>query len=424
MLDKFFSSLIKSTVPPEILAQTNRDIQPAYGEDNLGSYAASYEQHPWVYSTIFEVSTSCSSIPLNVLFKDSPIEQGPIIDLFNRPNPWMTGRDFKEAHFIFMESMGECFWYMVGERDEPISRSNPPVEVYLLRPDRVTVIPDKEEYIAGFEYSINGEDVLIPADKVVYFKYFSPTKDHRGLSPLKPAELSITSDLNAQKYNSVFFENASVPTGMFVNKEKTVVGKDAFDRLKKQLQEAFASVKKWHKPLVVDGYEYVDTAKKFKDMEFSVLRKTNKEEIAGTTGVPMSAIGDRSQMNRSTSETEERRFYEGTIIPKLKKYEDALTAFIAPYFGDFIFKHDFSGIAALSAGFEEKFDALTGAVNTWILPSEARKIAKKQFGFQLDEIDDIKFEREPTIKKKDSNQVTVDITKLGYPDKKNMKIAI
>src|SRR5262249_36963519 len=70
------------------------------------------------------------------------------LDLWNRPNPFYTQSVFVEAGSQHKSLTGETWWVIA--RNE---RANIPLEMWPVRPDRMTPVPDPDAYLAGYMYT-------------------------------------------------------------------------------------------------------------------------------------------------------------------------------------------------------------------------------------------------------------------------------
>ncbi len=119
----------------------------------------------------------------------------PVQQLLDRVNPWYTRGDLWQATEIYLNLWGQAFWTL--ERDEEGRR-----EIWPLRPDRMTVLPDRRNYIRGFVYrGSGGTPVAYTPDEVVWLRYFNPLEEYAGLSPLAPARMSVDMGGDGLRFN-------------------------------------------------------------------------------------------------------------------------------------------------------------------------------------------------------------------------------
>ncbi len=98
----------------------------------------------YVYTIVSSISENCAGLDPEVYQRignrDKQVFNHEILDLLKKPNPMESQFQFLERHFTFMELMGESFWYLVRG-----SKTGKPRELYLLRPDLVDVVIDKQD---------------------------------------------------------------------------------------------------------------------------------------------------------------------------------------------------------------------------------------------------------------------------------------
>ena len=220
-----FGKFLRKEVPPEnkiIDEGTNEKSSRIWGTDEEFSYARAatiaamsipqpqrmrtyndyvrqYGNNVWVYAAVYQISTSIASIPwyLYKKFKykkgknDKRIEDNPnnaLVQLFQKPNPFMSSFDLKEAIVAGLELTGNAYL-------EEVVNNGQLVEVYPLQPHKVEIVPDRKKMIAGYVYkSSGGYEVNYTADEITHLKYFSPTSDFYGQAPMAPGEISVSTD--------------------------------------------------------------------------------------------------------------------------------------------------------------------------------------------------------------------------------------
>ena len=84
----------------------------------------------------------------------------PVQQLLEQVNRWHTRGDLWRATEIYLNLWGSAFWAL--ERDEEGRR-----EIWPLRPDRVSILPDRRQYIRGFVYQGRSGPVAYTPDEIV-----------------------------------------------------------------------------------------------------------------------------------------------------------------------------------------------------------------------------------------------------------------
>ena len=346
-----------------------------------------YRRSVWVYACIYAIASSCAQVPFRIYRRKNnsweQLENHPLVHLFNKPNPHMSRYDFWEATMTYIETTGNNYWEVVG---------NPVKELYPLRPDRVTIVPDKTDYIRKYTYKVNNKEVSLEPEDVWHLKYFNPNNDYYGQSPIEAAADSLVLDFRAIDYNKKLFENDATPGGVLETAGS--VNESTKRRILSQWGQMHKGISKTHSiALLSDGLSYKQVAISPKDLEYLSLRRMTKEEIHAVFGVPLIMTQDLTDANYANARQQERIFYQTTIKPKLIKLTECLNAhFIQPRYGeDIIGLFDFSGVAAL----QEDQDVKTlkaNAVredfkNSLITRDEAR--SRLNIVYDEDEYDDL-----------------------------------
>jgi len=285
-----------------------------------GGLTHPYKDHVWVYSCVNAIAQNLMGIPL--LFftgsrKDKKlVEAGPLVQLFETPNPMMSGAQLIEATFIYLGLCGEAFY--IAERKNP---REVPKELWTFHPNRFKEVVDRDTgLIAGWTYEKGGKKIPFETHEIIFFRYFNPYHDYRGLAPLQAAQAGIDQDFWASRYNAAFFKNNAQPGGILETSAN--LGDDEFKRLLAQWNDRHQGASKAHAiALLEGGVTYKQTGLSQKDMDFLEQRKFNREEIMAAFKVPKSELGIYEDLNFATAKTQDRVFWTKTLLPKMALFE-------------------------------------------------------------------------------------------------------
>src|SRR6185369_10170945 len=124
-----------------------------------------------------------------------------------------------------------------------------PLELHVLRPDRVAVLPGQGGIPKAYRYSIDNRHVDIPVDaitgqsRVLHVKTFHPLDDWYGLSPVEAAAYSIDQHNQCGAWNQALLQNGARPSGALVVRGESSGGgtlsEDQYNRIKNQIDEQF-----------------------------------------------------------------------------------------------------------------------------------------------------------------------------------------
>lgn len=352
-----------------------QDNQPRWTPRDYAAFVREgYKKVVWVYACVREIATAVSSVPWLLYAYDGQgnaqeVGRHPLLDLLRRPNPFCSWQELVEGWATYLNLAGNAY-IELAEQD---GRGRPK-ELYLLRPDRVLVVPSREEYIAGYVYRIDEQDIPLERDEVIHFKYLDPLDDWYGMSPLEAAARTVDTENEAVDWNKVFFQNAARPDGALTTKE--TLSEEQFNRLKQEIAENWKGTKNAHRPLLLEaGLEWRQMGLSQKDMDFLNLRKMTREEICAVYGVPPVLVGILDRATYSNYEQARRSFWEETVIPTLNRLRDKLNAELVSRFGENLeLDYDLSVVPGLAESQAEKIDRLKDAVAIGLLTiNEARQ---------------------------------------------------
>lgn len=180
-----------------------------------------YMQNAIVYRCVNEIANGASAVPYMIKQGDDVLEYHPIMDLLNRPNPLQSNSEFFASLFGYLLLAGNSYVLKVGADNQP------PSELHLLRPDRITIkggqnyIPEKYQYIISgrvhAEYEVDQETAQSELKQI---KLWNPLDDYYGLSPLAAGALEIDQHNMSAKHNVNLLNNGARPSGAVVFKPK------------------------------------------------------------------------------------------------------------------------------------------------------------------------------------------------------------
>ncbi|WP_020116816.1 phage portal protein [Streptomyces canus] len=250
------------------------------------------------------------------------------LDLWNRPNKFMPRQEFVEASTQHYDLTGETEWVIARAPGIKL-----PLEMWPVRPDRMTPQPDRETFLKGWVYtSPDGEQIPLELDEVIQLRRPNPLDPYRGLSPV----LSILPDLDTARYaaewSRAFFLNSAQPGGII---EVPVHLQDhEFDEMRERWAEQHKGVGNAHKVAIVEyGAKWADRTISQRDMQFVELRGATSAAIREAYGIPKFAIGDLDDVNRATAEAAKAWFAEQLTIPRLERIKGALNNELLPMYG-------------------------------------------------------------------------------------------
>ncbi|MFJ6066572.1 phage portal protein [Streptomyces tendae] len=249
------------------------------------------------------------------------------LDLWNKPNNFMPRQEFVEAQQQHFDLTGEAWWVIAR-----VPGIKMPLEMWPVRPDRISPVPDQERFLKGYVYtSPDGEQIPLELDEVIQLRRPCPWDPYRGLSPV----LSILPDLDTSRYaaewSRAFFINSAQPGGILQFDE--FLSDAQFDELRERWAEQHRGVSNAHRVAILEKGKWVDRTISQRDMQFVELRGATADRVREAYGISKTAIGDFEDINRASALAAKGWFAEQQTVPRLERIKAALNHELLPMFG-------------------------------------------------------------------------------------------
>ena len=311
-----------------------------WSERNFEAFAREgYQKNLVAYIAIDRLAKSIA-LPEWTLHKKKSgqrIEQHPLLDLLNKPNPVMNSKRYVYDLAAYRMIAGNAYSEAVG----PFRKDAPPRELYVLRPDRMTIkagtngLPGSYCYRVGQETREFKVDFIKGTSEILHWKTFHPTNDFYGMSPLEAAAMSVDTHNSGTEWNKALLDNSARPSGALSVKEGGTLGETEFRRLKKEIQEKYTGPSKAGRPMLLEGgLEWVNMSLSPRELEFLEGKNTSAREIAMVYGFPPQLLGIPGDNTYSNLQEARLSLWEDTVIPEREDLNDDLNRWLVPRFGD------------------------------------------------------------------------------------------
>lgn len=284
----------------------------------------------------------------------------PALDLWNRPNDFWDGEEFREMGWQYMELVGE--WYWVLNRGP--SGKGVPLEMWTVRPDRMEPVPSKEEFLAGWLYTgPNGEVVPLDTSEVIQLRYPHPSDFYRGMSAVQSLLADIDSARFSAQWSRNFFMNSAVPGGIvqFAKRLSEPEYKEFVGRWRDQHQ----GIARGHRVGILEqGATWYPNTYTIRDMQFAELRNMSREVIREAYRIHPAMLGLVIDVNRANAETAEEIHVAWHEVPRLRRMRSVLNHKLLPMYGDKRNEFDFNDPAGAPSP-ENAIMELQGKANAW-----------------------------------------------------------
>lgn len=332
-------------------------------------------KNPVAYRCVKVIAEAASAVPVVVQDADRRFDVHPVLDLLSAPNPGQSGAALFESFFGHLLLSGDGYFEAAG-----IGAAGGPRELYVLRSDRMRVVPGDNGWPVAYEYRAGaGKHVFdMRQDRVpvLHVKAFHPQDDHYGLSPLQAAATAIDVHNSAAAWSKALLDNAARPSGAIVYKGVDglgQLGQDQYDRLVDELEANHQGARNAGRPMLLEGgLDWKPMGFSPSDMEFHRTKEAAARDVALAFGVPPMLLGLPGDNTYANYQEAHRAFYRLTILPLVGKVLAALSAWLAGHYGAAVqLKVDFDNVPALA----DEREALWRRISTADFLSDGEKRA-------------------------------------------------
>jgi len=248
--------------------------------------------------------------------------------------------------------------------------SGAPVELFALRPERVTVVTGTDGWPCAYEYAVQGSRVRIAVEDedgwpaIIPIRAMHPLDDHHGAGALEAAHQAVAIHNAAARWNRSLLENAARPSGALVYEtgDGMALTHEQFERLKRELDLAFSGAANAGRPMLLDGgLKWQSMALSPADMDFATLKSAAARDIALAFGVPPMLLGLPGDNTYSNYREANRALWRLTLLPLAEKLFAALREGLAPWFAKAELGIDLDRVPALSEDRERLWSQLSDA---------------------------------------------------------------
>ncbi len=245
-----------------------------------------------------------------------------------------------------------------------------PVELYALRPERVSVVPGEDGWPTAYAYKLADRTLTIPLEdeagwpNLIHLRCFHPGDDHYGAGALAAAEQAVAIHNAASAWNRALLENAARPSGALVFEAGDTAGltPDQFDRLKAELASSFQGAGNAGRPMLLEGgLKWQAMALSPADMDFATLKAAAARDIALAFGVPPMLLGLPGDNTYANYREANRALWRLTLLPLAEKILAGLAEGLAPWFPGASLEVDLDRVPALAEDREKLWAQVTAA---------------------------------------------------------------
>jgi HK97 family phage portal protein len=248
--------------------------------------------------------------------------------------------------------------------------STGPVELFALRPERVTVVAGADGWPAAYRYAVGEQVLTLPIEDedgwpaLIHLKAFHPADDHYGAGCLSAAAQAVAIHNAASAWNRALLDNAARPSGALTMEagDGNTLTADQFERLRAELEAAFAGGGNAGRPLVLEGgLKWQSLSLSPADMDFAELKAAAARDIALAFGVPPMLLGLPGDNTYANYREANRALWRLTLLPMAGKILGGLCDALRPWFPALTLAVDLDRVPALAEDRERLWAQVSAA---------------------------------------------------------------
>lgn len=308
--------------------------------------------NPVGFRCIKLIAEAASAVPVVVQDAERRFETHPVMDLIAAPNPGQGGAALLESFYGNLLLTGDAYLEAAGMHE-----SGGPRELYVLRSDRMKVVPGSDGWPVAYEYVVGASrhvfDMRQERVPVLHVKAFHPQDDHYGLSPMQAAASAIDVHNAASRWSKALLDNAARPSGAIVYRGADGHGMmtaEQHARLVEEIETYHQGAQNAGRPMLLEGgLDWKQIGFSPSDMEFHRTKEAAAREVALAFGVPPMLLGLPGDNTYANYHEAHRAFYRLTVLPLVSKALAALSNWLPSFYGErFALRVDHDNVPALA----------------------------------------------------------------------------
>ncbi len=320
--------------------------------DTVSLTRTGFAGNPVGFRSIKLIAEAASAIPLVLQDCTQRYDTHPVLDLVRRPNIGQGRAELFEALFCQLLLSGNAYVEAV------LGDEGLPLELHVLRSDRMRVVPGPDGWPIAYEYSVGGRkhrfDVGTAGSAICHVKSFHPQDDHYGLSPMQAAAMAIDVHNSASRWSKSLLDNAARPSGALVYRSTDGYGsmaEDQFQRLSEEIEANYQGARNAGRPMVLEGgLDWKPMGFSPSDMEFQKTKEAAAREIALAFGVPPMLLGIQGDATYANYQEANRAFFRLTVLPLVTRVSSVLSNWLSEFTSESLdLKPDLDQVSALAA---------------------------------------------------------------------------
>ncbi len=343
--------------------------------DTVSLTRTGFAGNPVGFRAVKMIAEAAAALPLVLQDTQQRFSEHPVLGLVQRPNMAQGRAELFEALFGQLLLTGNGYLEAVAGED------GVPLELHVLRSDRMSLIPGADGWPVAYEYAVGGRkhrfDVTQGQPGICHIKSFHPQDDHYGFSPMQAAAQAVDVHNSASRWSKALLDNAARPSGAIVYKGAEGQGSlspDQYDRLVSEMESHHQGARNAGRPMLLEGgLDWKPMGFSPSDMEFQKTKESAAREIALAFGVPPMLLGIPGDATYTNYQEANRAFYRLTVLPLATRVAASVANWLSGFAGERLeLKPDLDQVPALAAERDGQWARVSSA--SFLTDGEKRRL--------------------------------------------------
>ena len=333
-----------------------------------------FAANPIGFRAVKLISEAASALPLVLQDRETRFDSHPVQELLARPNAAQGRAELLESLYGQLLLSGDAYLEAVGDDGLPL-------ELHVLRSDRMRLVPGRDGWAEAYEYSVGARKHLFAVgpdvSPICHIKSFHPQDDHYGFSPLQAAANAIDVHNAASAWSKALLDNAARPSGAIVyqgGEGQSQLSQDQYDRLIDEMESQHQGARNAGRPMLLEGgLDWKPMGFSPSDMEFQKTKEAAAREISVAFGVPPMLLGIPGDATYANYQEANRAFYRLTVLPLATRVTSVIADWLSDFTGERLeIRPDLDQVAALSTERDAQWRRISDA--TFLTEAEKRSL--------------------------------------------------
>ncbi|MGB5863762.1 MAG: phage portal protein [Sulfitobacter sp.] len=331
--------------------------------DTVSLTRTGFAGNPVGFRSVKLIAEAAAALPLVLQDAEQRFDVHPVLALIGRPNAAQGRAELLEALYGQLLLSGNAYVEAVG------ADGGAPLELHVLRSDRMSVVPGADGWPVAYEYAVGGRKHRFNATQgtpICHVRNFHPQDDHYGFSPMQAAATAVDVHNSASRWSKALLDNAARPSGAIIYKGADGQGtmtNDQYERLVSEMESHHQGARNAGRPMLLEGgLDWRPMGFSPSDMEFQKTKESAAREIALAFGVPPMLIGIQGDATYANYQEAHRAFYRLTVLPLATRVTATLAHWLSGFTGQKVeLKPDLDQVPALGAERDAQWARVAGA---------------------------------------------------------------